>query len=143
MNDKQIEQWAKNAKYFYGEDGVLLEMARVGYFFRDKFEVYIHTDDPGNEPHFHIRDASTRGQDFHTCIKILSPEYFHHTGKEDVLNSHEKKALVEFLKEKPTNSKKTAFVSNWDKLVYEWNENNSNVYVDEDMEMPNYMDLNA
>lgn len=144
MSDKQIEYWAQLAKKQYAKETehMILEMARVGYFFRDKFEVYIHTDDPGNEPHFHVRDSATQRNEFHTCIKIKTNEYFHHTGKEDVLNSQMRKALVEFLQKEPAKkSKKIQFLTNWDKVLYEWNENNSSVEVDEDQLMPNYLSI--
>lgn len=118
-------------------ESMLLEMARVG-FIDDEYEVYIHTDDPGNIPHFHILDAETRGQKFHTCISIESPEYFHHTGKEDYLNSSMRKELVRFLKDK---SKNKRFSSNWEYLVSMWNDNNSKINVPEDIPMPDYTKL--
>ena len=118
-------------------ESMLLEMARVG-FIADEYEVYIHTDDPGNIPHFHIWDAETRGQKFHTCICIESPEYFHHTGKEDYLNSSMRKELVRFLKSK---SKNKRFSSNWEYLVSMWNDNNSKINVPEDITMPDYTKL--
>ena len=128
-----------NSIYNYEKlrESMLLEMARVG-FIDDEYEVYIHTDDPGNVPHFHIWDAETRGQKFHTCIRIESPEYFHHTGKEAYLNSSMRKELVSFLKSK---SKNKRFSSNWEYLVSMWNDNNSNMNVPEDITMPDYMKL--
>lgn len=128
-----------NSIYNYEKlrESMLLEMARVG-FIDDEYEVYIHTDDPGNVPHFHIWDAETRGQKFHTCIRIESPEYFHHTGKEDYLNSSMRKELVSFLKSK---SKNKRFSSNWEYLVSMWNDNNSKINVPEDITMPDYTKL--
>ena len=128
-----------NSIYNYEKlrESMLLEMARVG-FIDDEYEVYIHTDDPGNVPHFHIWDAETRGQKFHTCIRIESPEYFHHTGKEDYLNSSMRKELVSFLKSK---SKNKRFSSNWEYLVSMWNDNNSKMNVPEDITMPDYTKL--
>ena len=41
----------------------------------------------GYIPYFHIKDTISNGKKFHTCVKIEKPEYFHHTGKERVLNS--------------------------------------------------------
>ena len=76
----------------------LTEMARIG-FTDDMYEIYINTDDPGNIPHFHYRKANEWDK-FHTCIKIATAEYFHHTGKEDVLNSKQRKELVKFLSSK-------------------------------------------
>ena len=128
-----------NSIYDYEKlrESMLLEMARVG-FIDDEYEVYIHTDDPGNIPHFHIWDAETRGQKFHTCIRIESPEYFHHTGKEDYLNSSMRKELVRFLKSK---SKNKRFSSNWEYLVSMWNDNNSKINVPEEITMPDYTKL--
>lgn len=128
-----------NSIYDYEKlrESMLLEMARVG-FIDDEYEVYIHTDDPGNIPHFHIWDAETRGQKFHTCIRIESPEYFHHTGKEAYLNSSMRKELVSFLKSK---SKNKRFSSNWEYLVSMWNDNNSKINVPEDITMPYYTKL--
>ena len=114
----------------------LMEMARVGFF--DEYEIYIHTDDPGNVPHFHIWDASTKGNNYHTCIRIDKPEYFHHTGKEDILNSKDKKDLVRFLKSKPKNER---YDNYWQILVDEWNRNNSIIKIDPDQEMPDYTKL--
>ena len=114
----------------------LMEMARVGFF--DEYEIYIHTDDPGNIPHFHIWDAETKGNKYHTCIRIDKPEYFHHTGKEDTLNSKDKKDLVKFLNSKPKNKR---YNTNWEYLVSMWNDNNSKINVDEDIEMPDYTKL--
>lgn len=118
-------------------ESMLLEMARVG-FIDDKYEVYIHTDDPGNIPHFHIWDTATRGNRFHTCIEITSPRYFNHTGKEDVLNSSMRKELMDFLRSKPKNKR---YSSNWEYLVSMWNDNNSKVEVDEDQPLPDYTRL--
>lgn len=111
----------------------LFEMARVGFF--DEYEIYVHTDDPGLIPHFHIWDAETKGDKYHTCIRIDKAEYFHHTGKEDILNSKDRKDLVKFLSSKPKNKR---FNSYWELLVDMWNINNSSIYIDEDQEMPDY-----
>ena len=77
------------------QNKMLLEMAKVGPL-NDELVIYIWTNDGGNIPHFHIVDKATMGNEFHTCIKIMSAEYFHHTGKEDVLNLKQKKTLMKF-----------------------------------------------
>lgn len=118
-------------------ENMLMEVARVG-FINGKYEVYIHTDDPGNIPHFHIWDKETRGQNFHTCVKIITPEYFHHSGKENILNNKMKKELIEFLQ---LPSKNKRYSTNWEYLVSMWNDNNSNINISEDISMPNYMKL--
>ena len=101
------------------------EMARVGIT-DDNYEIYVNTNDSGKIPHFHYRKANDWAA-FHTCIKI-----------EDILNSKQKKELVEFLKDKP---KSKRYETNWDLLVEMWNLNNSDVEIDEGVEMPDYRNL--
>lgn len=114
---------------------ILNEMAQIGYI--GPYQIYVHTNDPGHIPHFHIWDLSTRGQNFHTCIRIDCPEYFHHTGKEDVLNSKQRKELVNFLNSSYRNRKQTV----WQHLIDVWNDNNSDVEIDENTPMPDYVKL--
>ena len=114
----------------------LWEMSRIG--FMDEYEIYVHTDDPGNIPHFHIWDRTTRGKEFHTCIRIDKAEYFHHTGKEDILNSKDRKDLVKFLQSNPKNKR---FNTNWEVVIDMWNFNNSDKEIDEDQPMPDYTQL--
>ncbi len=112
------------------------EIARVGIT-DDDYEIYVNANDPGKIPHFHYRKANDWAA-FHTCIKIEKAEYFHHGNKQDVLNSKQKKELVEFLKDKP---KSKRYETNWDLLVEMWNLNNSDVEINEDVEMPDYRNL--
>lgn len=113
----------------------LEEMARLGFI--NDLEIYVRTDDPGKIPHFHICDRETKGQKFHTCVQISKCAYFKHTGKEDTLNSKQRKDLVEFLG-KIHKSKK---FSNWEYLIAIWNDNNSDVEVPVDCQMPDYTKL--
>ena len=137
MDDKDlIDKWAKTVKDQYDEQ-LLLEMARVGFF--SDFEVWIRTDDPGNIPHFHVWDKNSKGGLFHTCVKIMKPEYFHHTGKEDVFNGKQKRELIDFLNAKPTKSK--WHPTNWDFILTVWNANNSKMEVPEDYPIPDYNKL--
>lgn len=117
------------------EERYLIEMANIGSI-DNKLVAIIRMNDPGNIPHFHIVDKATLGRDFHTCIKIEAPEYFHHEGKEDVLNSKQRKNLNDFLK-----NKNELGVTNWRYLVTTWNINNSNKNVDKDIVQPDYTKL--
>ena len=114
---------------------MLLEMAQIGTF--NKYTIIVWTNDPGNIPHFHIVDTSTRGEKFHTCIQIEKPEYFHHTGKEDILSSKERKQLVDFL-----NKNDKWGEQNWIVLLKEWERNNSNISIDINQPIPDYTNLN-
>ena len=55
-------------------------------------------------------------------MKIKEAAYFRHPGKMDFMNTHTRKALVDFLKATPPPKKKVSFASNWEKVIYEWNE---------------------
>lgn len=112
----------------------LYEMARVGIM--NEYEIFVNTDDSGRIPHFHIWDYSTKGNKFHTCIKITKPEYFHHTGKEGILNTKMKKELVKFMQAAPKNKN---FNTNWELIIAMWNLNNSIEEIDEQQPMPNYL----
>ena len=98
--------------------------------------IYVRSNDPCNIPHFHIVDKTTLGNKFHTCIKIETSEYFHHTGKEDVLNSKERKQLLDFL-----NYSNELGVSNWRYLLLSWNTNNSTKKVNMNIQMPDYTNI--
>ena len=121
--------------YVYEQFDVLNEMAQIGCV--DRFQIYVRTNDPGKIPHFHIWDKDTHGQKFHTCIRIDKAEYFHHTGKEDILSSKEKRLLVQFLNSNdPIDN-----ITYWEVLVKEWDRNNSDVFIDLDTSMPDYTKL--
>lgn len=118
------------------DEKLLLEMAQVGKM-NNNLTIYIRSNDPGNIPHFHIVDSKTLGDKFHTCIEIEKNNYFHHTGKEGVLSSKERKELDRFLKEKHKNRS----YSNWTYLLQLWNDNNSHVEVDELQDQPDYKNI--
>lgn len=114
---------------------ILNEMAQIGCI--GPYQIYVRTNDAGQIPHFHVWDLSTNGQKFHTCIRIDKPEYFHHTGKEGVLNSKSRKLLVSFLEGQDEFEDSTR----WKVLVKEWNRNNSKVKIDPNTPMPDYTKL--
>lgn len=110
------------------------EMARIG-FMKNNIEIVIRTNDSGKIPHFHFFDRN-RDKDNEGCIRIDKPEYFNHSGKNLELNSSQKKELVEFLSS--VHNKKRSEDTNWKFLLQMWNDNNSDVEVDERLGMPDY-----
>lgn len=112
---------------------MLSEMAVVGNMNND-LKLYIRMNDPGYIPHFHVVDSETDGDKFSTCIEIRKNKYFHHTGKEDSLNSKQRKELNLFLQ---SNHRKRNY-TNWEYLLTLWNDNNSKIEVDEDKVQPDY-----
>lgn len=116
-------------------------MARVG-FTSDSYEVYVNTDDGGKIPHFHYRLKNDWNK-FHICIKIESPEYFLHTGKESLLNSKQIRSLIRFLKSSVSLSQYSEkFSNNFELIIFLWNINNSDVIVDPETKIPDYYQLN-
>ena len=114
---------------------MLMEMALVGNI-NSKLCVLVRTNDTGKIPHFHIVDQSTLGSVFNTCLKIKVAEYFHHTGKEDVLNFSQRNDLVKFLKGKDKWGE-----NNWELLIKEWDRNNPDIEIDINTPMPDYRNL--
>lgn len=120
----------------FGTYDYLGEMAKVGIF--NNIEIFVRTNDPGKIPHFHFLDRNKK-KDNEGCIRIDSPEYFDHEGKTCHLSSGQRKEMIEFLE---SDYKRKKFVgSNWEYLVMLWNDNNSDVEIDDDTEMPDYRKL--
>lgn len=127
-----MKTYIKSKQEIYG-------MSRVGYC--GELEVYVNTNDSGKIPHFHLRDDKEWDK-FHTCIKICTPEYFLHEGKEDILNSSQRKELYEFMNSKVSLQKyKDKFDHNWELVCFLWDMNNSDVTIPEGLEMPDYRKL--
>lgn len=114
---------------------LLFEMSQIGDL-DNKLIIYVRSNEGGNIPHFHIVDKQTLGNKFHTCVKIENATYFHHTGKEGVLNSKQRKLLVEFLRKDFDED-----TTNWKYLIMTWNANNSSTKLSKRMQMPNYTNL--
>ena len=127
---------------------MLYEMASVGYFttFKEngkqespKFKVFVCGDE-GEIPHMHIWDDETDGKKIHTCVCLDKIEYFHHTGKEDILTPKQKKFLFDFLKEECKKNKR--YKTNWEYALSMWNDNNTGkIQVDETSEVLDYTKL--
>lgn len=91
------EAISKSIKEELGKERLLTEMARVGFMAQNKYEIYVRTDDPGYEPHIHIRDYSMHGEEFETCVKLRTNEYFLHNGYTDMFNHRYERLLYEFM----------------------------------------------
>lgn len=127
------------------DNPMLYEMASVGYFVTKKnngkpesptFKVFVNGGE-GNEPHVHIWDDETNGKNFHTCVCLNKIEYFHHTGKEDILTKEQKEFLVQFFKSECKKNKR--YKTNWEYALSMWNDNNTNkLQVDENSDVLDY-----
>jgi hypothetical protein len=120
-------------------------MSRVGTINSKgtEFEIYVNTNDGGMIPHFHFRDRNDWNK-FHTCIEIEQNKYFHHTGKEDVLNSAQRKLLQDFMTS-PVQIKKyrDKVNNNWELICFMWDFNNSSMMIPVDAEQPDYTTIES
>ena len=120
----------------------LNEMAKIGTFGNKvgesgNYEVWVYNKEGDGIPHFHIVNSM---ENFSCCVKILKPDYFIHTGKEDTLNSKLKKSLINFLTSK---HRKRKNITNWEYICMCWDDNNSNYELSEEIydNMPDYTKL--
>ena len=121
-----------------------LEMARIGFIpigTTNTTEVYVHTNDAGKIPHFHIRKYGTNNQfEWETCVKFESPNYFIHGHYDDRIPS--RKIVKELDKMLRTIDKKDRnYRTYWQKAIDAWNDNNSDVELPLDLEQPDYTKL--
>lgn len=114
-----------------------LEMAKVGRT-ESGLEIIVRSNDPGKLPHFHIIDTNKNSNN-EGCIRIDEPYYFDHNGKAMHLNSTQRKELIAFLSEPFRKPKFNG--TNFEYIVQLWNINNSDVEIDDDIEMPDYSKL--
>lgn len=122
----------------YTRDYLMESPVKVGVV--KKYRVEVNTDDAGYIPHFHIVDDNTRGKEFDCCVMIEKPMYFSHGKHKDKLtNLRDRKALDSFLREEFFSPRFRG--TNWDYIVFIWNQNNSIQTVNEDLEQPDYNNI--
>lgn len=121
-------------------DNEVFGMAHIRYYpiGTKSVEVYVHTDDPGKVPHFHVMKRGS----WETCIKFESAEYFLHGSYKKKLP---KRSLVKDMdkmlrKEKVILGIRTTY---WKFAISMWNENNSDIQLSEDPEQPDYTKLDT
>lgn len=122
----------------------LIEMARIGWVpvgNNKGIEVYVHTNDAGKVPHFHVRKyGSNNSFEWETCIRYDDANYFLHGHYSDKLPS--KKIAKELDKMLRTvNPKSRHNQTFWEDAIDEWNRNNSDIELDPDIEQPDYTTL--
>lgn len=121
----------------------LNEMARVGWIpvkSIGSIEVYVHTNDSGNVPHFHIRKyGKSNNFEWETCIEYNSAKYFLHGKYKDKLpNSSISKELDKMLR---TNNPKDPGRTYWQSAIVAWNSNNFGIELPFDLQQPDYTKL--
>ena len=122
------------------------EMARVGFIpigSENTIEVYVHTNDAGKVPHFHVRKYGRNNSfEWETCIKLEKAEYFLHGRYKDKLpNRKTAKALHDMLS---SEYGKPGFSGTyWHFAIAMWNANNSSVEIEvnDDSKQPDYSKL--
>ena len=121
-----------------------LEMARIGFVpvgTTNSVEVYVHTNDSGKIPHFHIRKYGANNTfEWETCVKFEVAEYFIHGHYDKKIP--DRKIIKELDKMLRTIDKKDRnYRTYWEKSMDAWNDNNSDVTLPLDLQQPNYINL--
>lgn len=107
---------------------------KIGTFKGKKYllDVFVWTNDPGHIPHFHVRDKDLN---IDSCVMINENRYFEHGTHTGKLNSKQRKALNDFLKEKNDNY---FGLLNYQVVIAVWNSNNSNTKVNKNQQQSDY-----
>ena len=120
----------------------LQEMARVGWVplgTTKNIEVYVHTDDSGDIPHFHVRKYGKNNNfEWEVCIKFESAEYFEHGRYKGKLPKSVTSELDSMLR---TVNMRRRGLTYWQSAVDDWNNNNSKKFLNPDLEQPDYTKL--
>jgi hypothetical protein len=121
-------------------DGIL-EMGRICFVPSDnknsEYDMYIHTNDPGKIPHFHVRKIGKKGgnsYEWDKCIRLDQAKYFSHGKHTGQIPSSkiEKEVINTLYKKHPKFN-----ITYWEYAVQLWNDNNSDVEVG-NLVMPDY-----
>lgn len=91
------------------------------------FRVVIGENEGQNIPHFHLLDGQNNK---YVAIRLDMPSYFIHGKYKYILNSKEKKILINWLNSSNIvkTIKDTTPKNNWENLVFAWNvTNNDNI----------------
>ncbi len=107
-------------------------MVQIGKY--DSYYIYIYGNE-GPKPYFHIFTGNPSYPEWQSCICIASPEYFHHSGKEGMLNASQIKKMVSFLGMK---NEDMPDKTNWEIVVFQWNQNNPQWKININAPMPDY-----
>lgn len=123
-------------------DNEVFGMTRIWYYpiGTKSVEVYVHTDDPGKVPHFHVRKKGNGRFEWGVCIRYDSCDYFSHERYRGKLPSKKNvKELDSMLRTIDIRDRgRRTF---WEKCVDGWNDNNSDIELDLDIEQPDYSEL--
>ena len=120
------------------------EMARIGWIPSNQtkgIEVYVHTDDNDNVPHFHVRKYGSHNDfEWEVCVRYDSAQYFSHGRYGGIMPTKITKMLDKMLREKDPKSRHDE--TYWEEAIDEWNRNNSDIEIDKKLEQPDYSKLN-
>lgn len=108
----------------------LTEMAKVGHFGDYIIEMF---SNEGPIPHFHF--INVHNNKINGCICLQENRYFNHGCHTAILNSKERKLLIEFL-----NQKMIKDISNYEYLCRRWNILNVKYRFDF-KDIPDYMEI--
>ncbi len=119
----------------------IYEMAKICTLDDSSIEIFVNSDDGGKIPHFHVwKKLGGRRHEWEVCIKFESAEYFTHGKYKGTVPTKIAKEIDKTLRQKDTKDKYGR--TNWDIAIEEWNRNNSDVTLPDDLVQPDYTKLN-
>ena len=121
-------------------------MARVGWVLPHEtngIEIYIHTNDGGNVPHFHVRKYGKHNKfEWEVCVAFQDAKYFKHGKyKDEFPNTKIAKDLDKTLRMVDPDSRHGS--TYWEIAIEEWNRNNSDRKIPLDLVQPDYRHING
>lgn len=141
LNDKKgFESINQVAEFDWNEDSYISPRGGLGLVlavYKTEYFVEIRTNDYGDNPHFHVYN---KDESFLSCIRLDKADYFLHGPYKDKLNSKSRKLLDQLLNLKVKDEETGVEVSNWKRLVDDWNRNENRHPVDA-VVIPNYRNL--
>ncbi len=129
----------KNLDEYLNEE-LLMEMAQFRSF-ADNLVIWIIGRGEGSIQYFHIAKGigiEPQQSELKICIQFLTADYFHHGINKDVLNSNQRKKLVEFL---GSPEKHIPQLTVWERIVITWNDTYPDNPLSNNLEMPDYTHL--
>lgn len=131
-----MDEYYIHSEIIYPEDDSLYEMMEVGRF--EDFKICVYGKE-GPIPHFHFYPPGHLEKEG-GCIRLDEPEYFNHGSYKATLNKRNIKRMIEWMSQ-PHKYWGKYGETNWDLLVLDWNDQNSNFPLPKSTKQPNYLEL--
>lgn len=132
---------------FYNNSFVMENCSFGKFQYNGPNYVHIFMNDGGSIPHVHITDKEnprSKNLKIDYCVKLMVSEVYPHGNKHNkygkgrsTINNAQKEKINEFMRSYNDKNKMT----NWEFAVMMWNSAPRNIYVTDNLTMPNYLNI--